>query len=78
MLTNGVMKLEAKDVFDSDMIPSSETKLESIRKISNVVQALENLIVQCEDLDAFQPLQSWAKKELNRTFLQMRRQIHQD
>ena len=50
--------------------------LDEIRRISNVIQALENLVVQCEEVEGFLSLQNWAKGALDNINLQLRERIH--
>lgn len=51
------------------------TYQERLRKLSNVIQALENLIIQCGEGDFF-TLKEMAKYHLSRTRQELREIIH--
>lgn len=53
-----------------------EFKLDRIRRMSNIVQALENLILQCEDVDGFELLHVSAQSHLGEARRLMHKTIH--
>lgn len=53
-------------------------RLDEIRQISNIIQALENLNSQCANLDSFNHIRSFSKQALQYSQQQLRRHIHQD
>ena len=47
-----------------DQNANVDQRLDHMRQLSNVIQALENLIVQCDDSETFQSLRLMAGQEL--------------
>ena len=48
----------------------------TLRRLSNVAQALENLITQCEDEEAFRALRIASERQLQLVRAAMTREIH--
>jgi len=63
---------------DSFEEPShEEQKLESIRRISNIIQALENVVIQCEDNLDFAVLKKSIQSFLEFARRRLMHSIHQ-
>jgi hypothetical protein len=50
----------------------------TLRRLSNVAQALENLIVQCESAEMFRSLRSASEQQLHVVRAAMTREIHRN
>lgn len=51
-------------------------KLEDLRRISNVIQALDNLASQCADAPAFNAIKAYAEYQLGDLRRELQQQIH--
>lgn len=68
----------ASNIVEYDFNAESEQKerLDQIRKASNVIQALENAVVQCDDQPAFEPLKASLQAYLRTSREKLRQLIH--
>jgi hypothetical protein len=77
----------AAHAYDSEDLPferpldfigemSYEERLEQLRRASNVIQALENLIVQCDDVEMFSSIRNSAHEALQQTRHYLQTIIH--
>jgi hypothetical protein len=57
-------------------INALDQKLEQLRDISNVIQALENVVSQCRNVPLFSGLQRYAQYQMDDLQKSLRRQIH--
>ena len=51
-------------------------KLDELRRLSNVIQALENVIMQCDNQAAFEGIQQVAEDQIGDLQKSLRRQLH--
>lgn len=51
-------------------------RLDNLRRLSNTIQALENLVAQCEDDVALEPMRMYAEDQLEELRKVLKRQIH--
>jgi hypothetical protein len=58
-------------------VSPQESRLENIRRISNIIQALENLVVQCEDQPDFIRIHGAARNFLRYSSHRLQHLIHQ-
>ena len=64
--------------FPDEMVDEDPAKLEELRRLSNVIQALENVVVQCSDYEGFAHVREFTIQSLYFYRQQMHRRIHQD
>ena len=64
------------NVMGEEAPAQNSEQLKEIRRISNVIQALENLINQCEEGEAFAHIREYSLQALGYSHQQLRRQIH--
>lgn len=60
----------------SDFEKNKVSSLEELRRISNVIQSLDNLVIQCDDDEFFLGLKESAEKYLKEYTAKMREIIH--
>lgn len=68
---------EVIDVAGDDLDEEARRQLSEIRCLSNVAQALENVLTQCESSTRFEALRSFALTELMAVHRDIRRKIHE-
>jgi hypothetical protein len=84
MNINLARQIDTMDVYElNDVIQMRDNsphkrQLEEIRQLSNIIQALENLVVQCEGVQEFCELQLIAKTGLSQARKNMSKLIHFD
>jgi hypothetical protein len=55
---------------------SVKEKLEDLRSLSNISQALENLLMQCRAYDGFKEIEAFAELKLRSVKREMQMKIH--
>ncbi len=55
-----------------------QVRIEELRRLSNVVQALENVVVQCADVEGFRHVREFALDAVHFYRGQIQQQIHQE
>ena len=70
------MNMEATMVMIDQITNSADTRWQAIRRTSNVIQALENLLVQCDDLPEFADMRAQAQEQLAFAREELRKKIH--
>ncbi len=77
-LTNFDLCISTPDIVEYNFTVEAEQKerLDQIRKASNVIQALENAVVQCDDQPAFEQLKQSLQGYLRTSREKLRELIH--
>ena len=60
-----------------EIVDLNQDTVEEMRRLSNVVQALENVLIQCADHEPFSHIREFAQQALNFSRQQMHWKIHQ-
>lgn len=78
-MKNMIQEFNADQEIDTALFTqraAAEERLEELRLLSNVRQALQNLIVQCEPSEAFDNIRAFAEEAINAVEEKMKRRIH--
>lgn len=82
MNTNTARQLDQNAVYEMNNVirmrdnSPEKLRLDQLRKLSNIVQALENLVTQCEICDGFEDLVTFANFHLTRVNSILRADLH--